>query len=123
MPVIDALADLAPRDHPAGAASRATANGRVPGAGHQDDVAGFGDWIRRIDPRRPDHQQLDFSAVPRVRSGRGLLFRALLSALALESIDGEKAQCRQSLSSGTCTRALARTRCSRACRWKWPRAK
>src|SRR5471030_1159943 len=123
MPVIDALADLAPRDHSAGAASCVAANGGFPGAGHQDDVACFGDWFRRIDSRGPDHQQLDFSAVPRVRTGRGLLFRAVLSALALEPIDGEKAQCRQSLSSGTSIKASARTRCSRACHWKWPRAK
>src|SRR5476651_1224847 len=123
MSVIDALADLAPRDHSAGAASRAAANGRFPGAGHQDDVARFGDWFRRIDTRWPDHQQLDFSAVPRVRAGWGLLFRTVLSALALEPIDGEKAQCRQSLSSGTSIRASARIRCSRACHSKWPRAK
>src|ERR1700733_12190675 len=123
MPVADALADLATRDHSAGAAPRAAANGWFPGAGHQDDVACFGDWFRRIDPRWSDHQQLDFSAVPRVRARRGLLFRAVLSALALEPIDGEKAQCRQSLSSRTSIRASARTRCSRACHWKWPRAK
>ena len=97
--------------------------GLLVAAGDQDDVARVGHWVRRTHPSRTDRQQLDFSTLFDFQFGGCVLLYFVLPAVALERNNGEKTQCRQSLSYTRSIRASGQIKSFRACRSRSPREK
>src|SRR5690606_18249421 len=76
------------RDPAAGAEDRRAAHGRLPGAGHQGHVAGGHHRFHRADPRGPDREQRHVRAHGGVFHRGGLVFPAVLAAVAAGGQDG-----------------------------------